>query len=300
LRVVKTPKLEPWELRLEVSYVSKILGKPLTKEKVKENLERMRYGVEESGGDTLIVQVPPYRADVKHVIDLVEDIAIAEGYDSFQPEIKVQPPTIGQEHPDEVVADAAREALIGLGYQEVTTFILTSRESQLDDINLSGVELVEVVNPTSREQAVCRRFLIPGLLQVFSRNKHHSLPQKIFEVGYVLLPDKKSETRTAERLHAAFAYQNPDASYSIIRSTLEAFLTSLGVCFSVFPSDHPTFIPGRVCKVLGEENSELGHFGEVHPLVLEKHKLENPVVVAEVDLTALKTKVVGGQTQDGV
>src|SRR3989344_5208501 len=73
-----TPNLSPKKMKLDIDYVNKILGLNLNNKKIKKLLERMGYDYENE------VLVPAYRADVLHQIDLVEDIAIAYGYENFK------------------------------------------------------------------------------------------------------------------------------------------------------------------------------------------------------------------------
>lgn len=52
--------------------------------------------IDESDSDTLVVRVPPTRPDVIHKADVVEDVAIAYGFDNIE---KTMPKTmtIGQQ-----------------------------------------------------------------------------------------------------------------------------------------------------------------------------------------------------------
>ena len=81
---MKKPELTGRLMKLEVAYANKLLGTDFKPKQVAELLERMRFGVKVSGG-VLEVSVPAYRTDVLHPMDLVEDAAIAGGYDKFQP-----------------------------------------------------------------------------------------------------------------------------------------------------------------------------------------------------------------------
>jgi phenylalanyl-tRNA synthetase beta chain len=46
---------------------------------------------------------------------------------------------------------------------------------------------------------------------------------------------------------------------------------------------HSSFIEGRIGKVL-VNGEEVGIIGEIHPLVLERWKLENPAAAFEINL----------------
>ena len=58
---------------------------------------------------------------------------------------------------------------------------------------------------------------------------------------------------------------------------------NLGVKWQIEEAAHPSFIEGRVGKVI-VGGVEVGFVGEINPLVLEAWKLENPVAAFEVNL----------------
>ncbi|MFH1623136.1 MAG: phenylalanine--tRNA ligase subunit beta, partial [Candidatus Aenigmatarchaeota archaeon] len=85
-----TPDLSTWKMKTDVSYVSRILGIKLDKKQMAALLEKMDVGFD---GTNAII--PPYRTDVMHPIDIAEDVAIAYGYDKFEPTVP-KVPTIAQ------------------------------------------------------------------------------------------------------------------------------------------------------------------------------------------------------------
>ena len=74
------PNLKPEMMPINKDYVNKILGLNLKDQDIKKLLERMGYGIKGKK-----VLVPRYRTDILHEIDLVEDIAIAHGYENLKP-----------------------------------------------------------------------------------------------------------------------------------------------------------------------------------------------------------------------
>ena len=82
---VLSPELEPEEVVLEVSLVERLAGLKLSSEEVASLLKKMRLGAE-ALNDRVRVLVPPYRVDVLHPVDIVEDVVMAYGYDRLEPE----------------------------------------------------------------------------------------------------------------------------------------------------------------------------------------------------------------------
>jgi phenylalanyl-tRNA synthetase beta chain len=241
----------------------------------------------------LTVQVPAFRNDIMHPVDLVEDVAIAYGYHNIVP-LMVPTMTVGTEQESQRQAEVVRRAMTGLGYLETLSLTLSSYEADFDALLLPRREdCVLIENPISVEQTIVRTTLLPGLLSTFTINTNHELPQRIFEVGNVTLLCAGAETGAREWPRVAAGAIGPKVDYSEIRSACEALVAELGWRLSVRPDSSPCFIPGRGARVValrGDEQLDLGLMGEIHPQVLENHKLVQPVAVFELDLGALDAR----------
>ena len=123
--VLVTPNLEPWVMELDNEYVVKTLGLELTPEETAKELSNMGYDAEI--GSILKVKVPSYRADIMHPIDLVEDVAIAYGYDKIEPEIPDLFSEAGEDQL-EVFSRGLRNFLVGFGLIEVVTFMMSNED----------------------------------------------------------------------------------------------------------------------------------------------------------------------------
>jgi phenylalanyl-tRNA synthetase beta chain len=284
-----TPDLTPQEVTIDPAHVARTIGVELTVEQVMGHLAQMGHRAEQVT-DGVRVEVPAYRNDIMHPIDLVEDVAIAYGYHNIEPSL-VPTMTVGVEQPSEARANVCRRTLCGLGYFEVMTLILSSEEIQYDAMRLPrSPECVVIEYPISVEQTIIRTSLLPGLLDTFAVNADHPMPQRIFEVGNVSLLAPKSETGAQELGRVAAAAIGPKVDYSELRSTCEAFLRELGWQLEVQAADIGAFIPGRGANIFAKRDGErhqLGIIGELHPEVLERFKLVQPASVFEIDLSRL-------------
>ncbi|RLI78520.1 phenylalanine--tRNA ligase subunit beta [Archaeoglobales archaeon] len=275
-KVIQTPDLKAKEMEIDRNEVYALLGFKLTDEEIKKALERMRFGVEI--GKIIKVKIPPYRADIMHEWDVIEDIAIGYGYEKIEPEY---PPTntIGSTHPWNEVRDLVKEIMIGLGFMEVITFTLTNERVQYEYLNRKAEGYTEVMHPLTTDHTIVRTDVLPKLLELLSYNKHHLLPQKIFEVGDVVVND-------LNRLRVAACITHSKANFNEIRSVVQAFMGELDLKWDVNESDDNAFIEGRRADVI-VNGKKIGVFGEIHPEVLEKFELAMPVAAFEVDLTEI-------------
>ena len=290
-RTVVTPDFSSKRMDLSVDYANRVLGLQLSSEHMAELLLTAGLGVESVGEEWLVVQVPCYRVDVMHPVDLVEDIAIAYGYNNIEPFWR-ELPTTGGVKPEQRFIDVARELMVGLGFQEILTYTLTSPETLFDKMNREKARVVEVANPKVVTLSCLRSWLLPGLMEFLGNNQSVEFPQKIFELCKVTLLDETKETKTRDEDWLAAVTTHPTASFSEIKSALDAFLMNFGVEWQIKETRHPSFIEGRVGTAM-VNGSAVGVLGEIHPLVLESWKLENPVAAFEINVQEIiksKTK----------
>lgn len=280
-----TPNFTPKKAHLDPDYCRKILGLNISNKEIIKLLNESRCNAR-MDKKKIHVEYPPYRQDIMHQRDLVEDVAISFGYNNIKPEIPALP-TIGSRDSLEDFTDTVRELCVGLGLQEVMTFTLTNKQNLFNKMNLPEEDLVEIENPVSNNWSVFRTSILPNLLEFLYLNKNQEYPQKIFEVGDVVLLDSSNkETGVNNKRKLAVTLTNTLIGYEDISSILESFLSNLDVKFSLKESKHKSFIPGRVASII-VRGKEIGIIGELHPKVLNNWNLEKAVVCFELDVEDL-------------
>jgi len=280
-RTIETPNLENKMMNLKPEYVNRLLGLNLTVHEMAKNLRKMSLDASEMGKEKLLVMIPCYRTDIMHAIDLVEDIAIAYGYEKFEPEIP-NISTIGEENPLESFSRRLRGLLIGYDLQEVVTFMLTNKDNSYKKMRMEEKNIIETVNPKTGEYSIIRSWLLPSLMEVLWRNRHREYPQNIFEVGDVIELDPHSETGARTRRGLGIVLCHSKANFSEMKSMVESILTNLGIKgYKIEESSLSCLIPGRAAKVV-VGGKDLGRFGELHPEVVQNWELEMPVAACEI------------------
>lgn len=278
-----TPDLTPADMTLRVEEAAETIGIELDADRLRDLLERMGHGVTAAPGGPLSVRVPAWRNDVMHPVDLVEDAAIAHGYDKLTPEL-VPTFTVGAPRAIEEQSALARRILVGLGLHQVITLPLTSEPAAFGKWRLpDDPSAVRIENPISVEQTICRVSLLPGLLETLAGNKQYDLPQHLFEVGDCCRADDSAETGAREERMLALALIGPHVGYADVRAIADALAHELGRPLEIHPGQHPGLIPGRTAE-LHMAGESFGVMGEVHPEVLENYGLRHPVSVLELSL----------------
>jgi len=281
-----TPNLNVDTISLDVSYVQKFIGLKLNVSEIISLLEKARYGIAESSETRIVVQVPCYRVDVLHPIDVVEDIAIAYDYNRI-PDEWPQLATVGRMSDETAFRDYVREIMVGLGFQEVLTYIMSNPETLFIKMNLKPSRVVELANPKIASMTCLRSWLLPSLMELLSRNVHVDYPQRIFEVGYCVVHDAKRENKTRDVEKLACVNIHSNANFTEAKAQLDALLSNLGVKYDLEETRHESFIEGRVGKIMLGKN-EAGIIGEIHPQVLQNWGLENPASAFEISIDQLR------------
>lgn len=276
------PNLEPEEMNVRLDYVNKRLGLELKEKDLKENLEKMGFGYKL--GKALI---PCYRADIIHEIDLIEDIAIAYGYDNFDPVIpKVA--TIGEEAPLEKFKQKLREVLIGFGLYETKSYNITSSNDQTEMMRVPNMPVVKLANSLTIDFDCLRSWVTPSMMGVLRENKRHEYPQSYFDLGDVFkkTDDKKSETGVLESCRLSVVICDKNSDFTSIKQILDAIFNAIGSKYTIKNTKHESFIPGRVGRV-SYDGKDIAYVGEIHPEVLNNFEIEMPVSALELNISEL-------------
>jgi phenylalanyl-tRNA synthetase beta chain len=280
----------PFDLGIEVEVplpdFERVLGERVTADEATLWLSRYGHTVRATG-DALRVTAPPYRDDIMHPIDLIEDFAISRGYATFAPRMPSEF-SVGSLTPIEVLSDRLREAMVGLGFQEVVSNLLGSKEEICHRTGVQSEQaLVEIENPMTERFACLRPFILPSLLRVESVSSRAFYPHQIFEVGEVARVNPlTAEAETV--VHLAGLVAHPTANFSALQAVLEAVVSSIGWKCRLSPYVHPTFIQGRsgAIAITPRNGAEIaGIIGEVHPEVLTRWQIGMPTAAFEIAIS---------------
>ncbi|MFX1562910.1 MAG: phenylalanine--tRNA ligase subunit beta, partial [Promethearchaeota archaeon] len=260
---------------ISLKYANDVIGHSFKGPTVANSLRRMRMDCT-IRGDAIRVGIPRYRVDILHDIDIVEDIAIGYGFNRIEPTLPYTM-TVGSELPITTLRRTIRDLMVGLGYQEIWSYVLTNTRTLFDKMNQSPSKIVELANPKSMEYHVARNSLLPGLLSFLAENTAEEFPQRIFEIGDVVLVDPKAETCTRTVTHLAAATVDSRIDLTTLKAELFTLLQNLGLKLEVKPATDTSFIQGRVGN-LQVNKRRLGLLGEIHPVVLTNFGIEAPCV----------------------
>jgi phenylalanyl-tRNA synthetase beta chain len=287
--VSHTPEVTPRELTIELEACNRWLGLELDAAALHERAARMRLGMR-GGPERFTLSYPVYRSDVRHAVDLYEDIAIGHGYRNFALAL-VPTATVGDERPEEVLSSRARAVMLGLGFDEAMTLMQTTVELHFERMQRAPVGCVRMANARNAAYDVIRTDLLPGLLELLQKNRRKAMPLCLFEIDTTVVFAATHAGATRELRRLAFVVMGSEAGYAEVRAILDSLLFELGWQGSYAATDAPGFLAGRTAQVTltqgGQMHSDRALLGELHPEVLEAFSLPYPVAACELTLAEI-------------
>ena len=166
-------------IRMGGSYLGR---SPATSEEISDN-ESMQYAG--AGEDMLCFDMPRWRFDLLHPVDIVEDLAIGHGYEDLGTDVP-KAPMNAIPRSDDHLRRRIRTSMQGMGFMQIQSLTLsmisTIRPNALKPFNA----ITRITNPITQDHTMMRHFLLPGLMKLLSSNRHHDLPQSVYELGTVV------------------------------------------------------------------------------------------------------------------
>lgn len=276
-----TPELGKITQTLDIELVNQTLGTDFDAKQVAALAERMMYHVAKSNPKQLVLETPAFRVDVLHSLDVVDDIARAYGFDNLSP-LTVNVSTRGGILPQTRLNEDIRDCLVGLGFQEVMSWVLTSNEHHF--AAFERAESLHVKLGTTKEQGLTmvRNTLYPETMRALLANRSKKAPFKIFELDQVVDIHKNTETGTRTHYKLCLIASHANATFDEMKGYAEALAKFLGEKSTFSPAALNGFIEGRTANVnIGPHH---GFLGETHPSVLSRLSIGLPTVVFEIYL----------------
>ena len=297
-------EIKPREITLRHHKVNELLGTTLKPEEIEYQLGQLGLKVanrkvrpvgDDGPAEPVTFRVPTYRVDLKHEVDLIEEVARLHGVDK----IPSTPPrgAIGAHAFDAVcdqIADV-RRLLTGLGLDEAQgqTLVAAADCGSPDDT------LVALANPLASDMDVLRPSLLPGLLNTLRHNLNRKNPDLgLFEIGRVFSRDagKLQEERrvaialTGRRARAFWSGDDRDAKFDAydLKGIVEELLQHFGlrgVAFARRDQSTALFLESAAIALGGK--TALGEMGQLLPALSKKYDLRDAVFLAELRLDEL-------------
>lgn len=299
---VSSPRGDHRVHRVPDRLIKKILGLSMGSGDLAESLEKMGGRLDETrtvtdgpneyqrwsdcavGEKEHIVSMPRWRSDIMHPIDIIEDIAIGYGFENL-------PMQMSSLHLDAVPLKSSQlrrrfgESMRACGLQEVQSLTLSNERDQFSKMRWGEIGgTATIANPITSEHTILRQSVLPSLLGLLAANRHHELPQRVYELGTVV-----RDVMNMDR--GSWACAEVGSGFSSAKGIAQAVLRDMGAELSEveFQALEPGFgpwIPGRGASV-SIRGEVIGEFGEIAPEVGLSFGLKCPIHAGEFDLEML-------------
>ena len=314
-KVTITPVLQTSHFTASVDYINRGIGVKLLPKDMVILLTRMSLLATHNAAEhTLSVTAPITRTDILHACDVMEDIAIAYGYNHI-PKTIPPTPTIGSQLLVNKLSDQLRDFTAQAGWTEVLTWALVSAQDNFIHMRQQpdAAPAVLVSNPKTAEFELVRTTLLPGLLRALSSNKGLvNLPIRLFEVGDIVLTDDWTDVGAHNERKLAALYCGLTSGFELTHGLVDKLMQQTGYAFlhdqpappsgaAVYRlevSEHAQYFAGRQADVVLGSGEVVGSFGVVHPEVLQAFDIQYPCSALEMDVERLMG-IAGGKRKDG-
>jgi phenylalanyl-tRNA synthetase beta chain len=275
------------------------LDVPLTE--IRRVLARLGFFVA-GQGPRVKIAVPSWRPDVHGAADIVEEIVRILGVDRVAatpfPRSDIQRKPVLT--PLQARTRKAKRALAARGLVEAVTWSFIAKKQA--ELFGGGAPELALANPIASDLSDMRPSLLPGLIASAQRNAHRGYPDvALFEVGQIFQSDTpETQFMAATGLRRALAktsgigrhWSSPASEVDAFDAKADALavLAAAGAptqTLQIVPGGPAWFHPGRSGTIQMGPQTVLGHFGELHPKVLQALDAEGPLVGFEVILNRI-------------
>ncbi|KIJ70087.1 hypothetical protein HYDPIDRAFT_178449 [Hydnomerulius pinastri MD-312] len=324
-----SPDIAPRTITARASYINSCTSLSLTPTAVAQLLTRMSLlpvpsSPSSTYTDEITVSIPSTRPDIFHEVDVMEDAAVAYGFNNL-PDIFPQTVTVAQPLAISKLVDVIRREWAMAGWVEGLPLILCSHEENFAFMNRPdpGSYAVKIANPKTLEFQVVRTSLLPGLLKTIRENRSHPLPIRLFELSDVVFKDTSKERQARNERHAGAVWCARTAGFEVVHGLLDRAMRMLEVPrigrgeekergYYIVEGDDPAYFPGRAATIfyrpppstpsstLGKvkealtphssRDIKIGTLGVLHPTVLENFEITYPCSALEFNVEVFLKK----------
>ena len=281
------------EVKFDLDACNRLLGTSISLDEAREYFDRLEIKIND---DLKSVVVPYFRQDLLRNADLAEELARFFGYDKIPTTLPSGESTAGGETFSMEIEDKARELAEQFGFCEGMTFSFESPkvfDRLLLPSDAKEREAIEIKNPLGEDYSIMRTQIINGMLTSLGTNSaRRNKNVRLYEISNIYLVKKLPLEDYPEEKKQFCLGMYGEGDFFVLKGVIEEFLYKVGM--KKLPSYNAdagkTFLhPGRQALIIYED-TVVGYFGEVHPLVQEAYGIAERTYVANIDLSVICKK----------
>nr|MBC8518353.1 hypothetical protein [Euryarchaeota archaeon] len=298
------PNGSPRTHKLPKSLLENVLGREFSDSEISQAINRMggrfirrrvvtdgplvseRWADAAVGSDEYLIEMPRWRSDILHPVDLVEEVATGIGFEDLGVANSMQ--TIaGKPLAKMTLHRRIRESLQGCGLQQIQSLTLSNEDDQFTKMRQKSTgDVTELHNPITIEHTIMRQYILPSLLRLLAANRHHELPQRVYELGTVVHDHNNND-------RVAWGCAEVSTGFTGAKGIAQALLRDLGVnqeeleiVYKPIKSGDGPWLEGRGADIL-INGKKVGSCGEIDPAIADLFELRVPIQAGEFDVGLL-------------
>lgn len=244
------------------------------------------------------VEIPHARTeDLSREIDLIEEIGRLYGFNNFLttlPKLK----KIGSEDANYKTRKKITACLLNLGFNELIHYSLVNENTFLKNE-------IKLINPLLTDCSSLRSSLLPNLIKTLQENlKQKNVYLEGFEYGHVFSKDSGKSFQEKEYIAGIFGGVKTKLSWSDSATELSWF-EAKGKVEQLFSQlnlltywtrsslEHtaPILHPHRNATIYLANNSVLGTFGQINPILANHFNLSSKIYLFEFDIETIRDQL---------
>ncbi|MFN0031785.1 MAG: phenylalanine--tRNA ligase subunit beta [Flavobacteriales bacterium] len=267
-----------------------LIGKELSKEKVKSILNDLDISVIAENETEMQLAIPQYRSDVLREADVVEEVLRIYGYNNVEIPARMHSSMSRSPMPDEEkLQNIVSDALSANGFHEMMGLSLVKTKYAELPANASAGATVGILNPLSSDLGVMRNsMLYTGLEALALNHNYRNTDMRAYEFGKVY---SKAEGKYTEEKHLSIfitgrakpeSWNNTqsESSFSDLKSALEQVLNCLHITNYKFESSESNQM--HECIACTCNKQVVAQLGNVNATLLKNFDLKQTVWYAEL------------------
>lgn len=281
------------EVEFDLDACNRLLGTSISLDMAREYFDMLGIKIND---DLKSVVVPYFRQDLLRNADLAEELARFFGYDKIPTTLPSGESTAGGETFGMEIEGKARELAEQFGFCEGMTFSFESPkvfDRLLLPLDAKEREAIEIKNPLGEDYSIMRTQIINGMLTSLGTNSaRRNKNVRLYEISNIYLAKQLPLEDYPEEKKQFCLGMYGEGDFFVLKGVIEEFLYKVGM--KKLPSYNAdagkTFLhPGRQAQIIYED-TVVGYFGEVHPLVQEAYGIAERTYVANIDLSVICKK----------
>lgn len=276
-------------IEFDTNLVKRLLGVEIKNSDIITYLDLLEIKTEVKG-DVIICTIPYFRTDLVIQEDIVEEIGRLYGFCNLNPTPILAPNTIGRKSKKRILEDKIKNILLNLGLYEITTYSFIGG-SIIKKSKMNTQNTVKILNPLGEEFSIMRKYLIPNIIEVLSKNLNYKNEDLlVYELGNTFHTVENYEVPLEKKRLVIGSYGKYDFYY--IKDVIINLFNVLNIKNIEFIKNNciDYFHPG-VCADILANGEKVGEIGQISYDVCKNFSIKKNIFVCEIDIEKIRDKV---------